>query len=59
MEYPLDQLVLTGPSWPWALLLRVAALAAAGAALAIGLTRKLGRRRTALTTADRCRTVTG
>jgi hypothetical protein len=45
MEYPLDQLVLTGPSWPWTLLLRVAALAAAGAALGIGLTRRLGRRR--------------
>jgi putative intracellular protease/amidase len=45
MEYPLGRLDLTGPSWPWALLLRVAALAAAGAALGIGLTRTLGRRR--------------
>ena len=52
-------LALTGPSWPWALLLRVVALAAAGAALGIGLTRKLGRRRTALTPAGSCRTVTG
>jgi len=59
LEYPVDGLVLTGPSWPWALLLRVVALAAAGAALGLGLTRRLGRRRTALTAAERCRTVTG
>jgi putative intracellular protease/amidase len=41
MEYPADRLVPAGPSWPWAPLLHLVALVAAGAAVGVAL----GRRR--------------
>lgn len=45
MEYPVDRLDLTGPSWPWAPLLHLVALLAAGTAAGVVLARRIGRRR--------------
>jgi hypothetical protein len=42
IELPTDRLDLVGPSWPWALVLHALALAAAGAAIGLALTRRLG-----------------
>ena len=54
-----DQLVLTGPSWPWAPLLRLVALVAGGRGPRVRDDPQARPPRSALTPVDRCRTVTG